>query len=464
MDGRAGAGFHVGVAVVGTIALGVAQLLGFTEMAAAAAGEKGARSVIVTLCAGSFLVVTLFSVLRHAVLMSLGYLHALRTSHGREGRRRPRVSVLVPALNEAGRIEKAIESVLAVDYPDVETIVIDDGSEDDTGERAERAAARHPGRRVKVLRKKNGGKWSALNLGFRHATGELILCVDADSQLAPDSLELLARHFDDPSVGGCAGQVRVRNAGSLITLLQGLEYVVMNALYRRAQSWFASVVVAPGPIAMFRRSVLEEVARRGRGGAAGAPPAEAPRAAAAADGAVDGPWQNDTFAEDADLTLQVLLTGKGVVYEAAALADTAAPTFVYSLLNQRYRWTRGALQAALKAWRAWIGAPGASRALPFWVGFLIFDTVAWPAVNLYGLGIFVAVLTVAGTEGQLLFWFLALLLIDLNAAAFSVRIEGASPWLILLSPLNRLYYNLLLDVSKVFALSDQLLRRRMTWS
>jgi len=65
--------------------------------------------------------------------------------------------------------------------------------------------------------------------------------------------------FDDPAVGAAAGQVRVRNRGSLLTRLQALEYALMNGIPRLAQSNFAHVMIAPGPVAMFQRSVLREI-------------------------------------------------------------------------------------------------------------------------------------------------------------------------------------------------------------
>jgi cellulose synthase/poly-beta-1,6-N-acetylglucosamine synthase-like glycosyltransferase len=366
------------------------------------------------------------------------------------------VSVLVPAFNEAGRIERAIDSVLAVDYPAIEVIVVDDGSTDDTFARVSRYAGRHGAKRVRVLRKENGGKWSALNLAFHHASGELVVCVDADSQLAPDSLKLLARHFDDPTLGGCCGQVSVRNRPNLITRLQALEYHLLNGLLRQAHSAFAMVLVAPGPLAMFRRRVLEEVWKTWER-------AQAPRLTLPGR-RVEGPWEDDTFAEDADLTLGVLLTGHGVTYEPAAISRTSAPDCAFRLLNQRYRWTRGNLQAVVKAWRRWHEAPRAPRMLPIWLATSFAEEIAWPAANLVGLLAFVAVVVLFGMQGPIVVWFLALTAIDVNVAAFSARLERADLRLLRLTLVSRVYYSVLLDVGKLFALYDELRGNRMRWS
>jgi cellulose synthase/poly-beta-1,6-N-acetylglucosamine synthase-like glycosyltransferase len=238
--------------------------------------------------------------------------------------------------------------------------------------------------------------------------------------------------------------VAVRNADRLLARFQSLEYVVMNGLLRRMQSFFGMVQVAPGPVSMFRRQCLDEINTRFCDGR--------------------GPWESDTFAEDADLSLNLLLTGHRLVYEAQAVSLTTVPATTFALLNQRYRWTRGNLQAALKSWRRWKSEPKAPRLIPLWLGVQLFETVVWPIVSLCGIlafGLFVALF---GVEGPILLWFGALTVLDTNMAALSVRLERASLRLLLLAPLNRIYFNVLLDVSKVFSLYDELRRTRMRWS
>jgi biofilm PGA synthesis N-glycosyltransferase PgaC len=452
------AAVHLGLALICFVVLAVTQLFAFSQMGAVADRTHGMRSVALAIFASSFLVFTVVSLLRHGVLMCLAWMGASRAMRRRftAPARWPTVSILVPAFNEAGRIEKALDSILATDYPGLEVVVVDDGSTDETFARVSRYGGRHGEKSVRVLRKPNGGKWSALNLAFHTAAGELVVCVDADSQLASDSLKLLARHFTDPALGACAGQVDVRNKVNFVTRMQALEYSLMNGIARQAQSAFGTVLVAPGPLAMFRRNVLVEVWKKW-GRPQPLPVVEAPAR-------VYGPWEDDTFAEDADLTLAVVLTGMAVTYEPRAVSHTAAPEWVFRLLNQRYRWTRGNLQAALKAWKRLPDAPAAPRSLPVWLGSLIFETIVWPAINLYGLLAFVLVLMVFGMQGPVVLWFVALTAIDLNTAAFSARLEGTDMKLLVLMPLTRVYFNLVLDVSKFFALYDELRGKRMSWS
>jgi hypothetical protein len=134
------------------------------------------------------------------------------------------------------------------------------------------------------------------------------------------------------------------------------------------------------------------------------------------------------------------------------------------LLNQRYRWTRGNYQAAAKAWRRWHGAPRARSTLPIWLAMLLFETVALPGLNLFGLLAFVAVVAAFGFHASLVVWFLSLSALDLNVGAFTARLEGADLRLLRLTLISRVYYNVLLDVSKYFALYDELRGKGMRWS
>src|SRR5262249_40419781 len=150
-----------------------------------------------------------------------------------------------------------------------------------------------------------------------------IVCMDADSQLAPDSIRMLLRRFVHDNIGACAGQVVIRNRCNLLTHMQALEYMLMNGTARMFQSYFSSVLIAPGPLTMFRGSVLQGLHSHwqpdDRGGRLHS-------------GEVSGPWESDTFAEDTKLSLSILASGADIVYEPAALCFTSAPTLVQRLL------------------------------------------------------------------------------------------------------------------------------------
>jgi cellulose synthase/poly-beta-1,6-N-acetylglucosamine synthase-like glycosyltransferase len=103
----------------------------------------------------------------------------------------PRVSIVIAARNEAATVGAALPTVFAKDYPELEFIVVNDRSEDDTGAILDRIAAAEPRLRVVHVRELPAGwigKNHALHLGAQQATGEWILFTDADVHFAPDAL------------------------------------------------------------------------------------------------------------------------------------------------------------------------------------------------------------------------------------------------------------------------------------
>jgi len=163
-----------------------------------------------------------------------------------------RIAVLVPAYNEKLTIRKTIASILDSTVSDrLEIIVIDDGSTDGTFDTA-RAAFGGDGR-VKILRKENGGKASALNHGIAFTDIEVMVAIDGDTVLLPDAIERLTSHFGDRSVGAVAGNVEVGNSAGLMTAFQALEYVTSQNLERMAFELFNAICVVPGAIGAWRR-------------------------------------------------------------------------------------------------------------------------------------------------------------------------------------------------------------------
>lgn len=112
----------------------------------------------------------------------------------------PKVSILVPAKDEAANIEACLDSLLAQAYPNFEVLVIDDRSDDDTAAIAERVAYRDD--RVRLLRVRKlpegwTGKTHALHFGQRFARGEYLLFLDADATLHPNALNIALRDAAD---------------------------------------------------------------------------------------------------------------------------------------------------------------------------------------------------------------------------------------------------------------------------
>jgi biofilm PGA synthesis N-glycosyltransferase PgaC len=366
----------------------------------------------------------------------------------------PRVSVLVPAYNEEETIERALRSLLAVDYPDLEIVCVDDGSSDRTFELARWIADRSPHVPIRLLHQQNGGKWSALNLAWRHASGELLLFVDADSHLEPDSLRWLVRTMAQSGADAVAGQVRVRNRQGLLTRLQALEYLACQSAVRAAQHVTGTVLVVPGPIGLYRREALAAVRDRFGG--------SSPEGHGVA---VDGPVHGDTFAEDFDLSLSVLALGGRVVYEPRAIAHTKGPATAMRLLNQRYRWLRGSLQVLRKFVRRTASDVGLSRpTLVMWLlATYAVDFVLTPALVLLGTAVWLCN-GLPNNFGETA----SLLLLAWLGTGMLTTIGFASthrdrPALALLEPFAAVYMTFFLRAMLPFVVLDELRRMRMRW-
>jgi poly-beta-1,6 N-acetyl-D-glucosamine synthase len=346
----------------------------------------------------------------------------------------PMVTLVVPAYNEGLVIQAAVRSLLSLDYPNYEIIVIDDGSTDDTYEKAMTVARESHDIPVRVITKRNGGKAEALNTGMSLAHGEFILNMDGDTKLSGNTLRVCIRHFENPRIGAVAGNVKVLNRENIWSRIQALEYVEGLAMARKAQSFMRTVNIIPGPLGMFRKSVLQQA----------------------------GGYDHDTFAEDCDLTLKLLMRGWHIAYEPHAIAWVETPTRLLDLLKQRYRWTRGILQATSKHSHA-LWEPRKAGINCFILWYMLFEGIMWPFSTLLGNLFFIYVGLQYGLATLLFYWWLQLTVLDVIAAAYCVVIEEETPSLIFYAIMFRLFYINIIDISKVFATIEEWRGHTMTW-
>ena len=240
---------------------------------------------------------------------------------------KPTVSILVPAHNEENVIGRLLDRLTELTYPEDKTqiIVIDDASTDSTREITEKYAKNFNHIKVLHRNKKEGGrgKAAALNAGLKHATGEIILCFDADYYPQRDIVEKLTREFIDPKVGAVQGRVTVLNEPqNIVTRFVALERIGGYRVDQKARDYLGLIPQFGGTVGGFRRSLLESL----------------------------GGWDEFILAEDTDLTFQVYLAGYKVRYVEDAECYEEAVENWRDYWKQRYRWAKGHMQTFFKHW------------------------------------------------------------------------------------------------------------------
>lgn len=346
----------------------------------------------------------------------------------------PPVTILVPAYNEGPVIQSALRYLLELNYPAYEILVIDDGSSDDTYALASQMEGRYGDVTLRVVSKKNAGKANALNTGISLARNPYVLCMDGDTRLSKDVLYWGMRHFRDPRVGAVSGNVKVSNRNNLWTRLQALEYIVfMNGIHR-AQAYFKAPNIIPGPLGIFRRDMMIEL----------------------------GGYDTDTYAEDCDLTLKILSAGWHITTDDRALAYTEVPENLLDLIKQRYRWTRGILQALRKR-TVWLAYP--KMGLPVWIGYvsLYFEGMIWPPLNIAGNLFFAITALNAGVASHVVYWWVLFTLLDIGTALFMIMMEEEDLRLAPYAAISRFFFISMIDVSKVLATVEEFLNIEMNW-
>jgi cellulose synthase/poly-beta-1,6-N-acetylglucosamine synthase-like glycosyltransferase/peptidoglycan/xylan/chitin deacetylase (PgdA/CDA1 family) len=383
--------------------------------------------------AALFLMVGLLTIARTALLLVLASRHARQ-------RRKPGwswgppvtepVSVIVPAYNEKEGIEAAVRSLAGGDYPEIEVVVVDDGSTDGTAALVERLALPN----VRVIRVPNGGKANALNTGIALAKHDLIVTVDGDTIFEPDSVRMLVQPFAGPAVGAVAGNVKVGNRTSLVALWQHIEYVIGFNLDRRLYEVLRCMPTVPGAIGAFRRAALAEV----------------------------GGFSDETLAEDTDVTMALCRAGWRVVYEERAKAWTEAPATLEQLYRQRYRWSYGTMQAMWKHRRALLDGGDSGRFGRRGLLFLALFGVALPL-----LAPIVDIMLVYG----LVFWelretvvaWLGMLALQSFTAAVAFRFDRESMTPLWRLPLQQFAYRQLMYLVLIQSATTALTGGRLRW-
>lgn len=238
--------------------------------------------------------------------------HAYRAARQNLFRERPLVSILVPGKNEGKHIPHLARTLKYQTFNNIESIIVDDGSDDDTpfiGRRLQRE-----GKISLFIRNEiRGGKASAANTALRYAKGKFIIHIDADSHLERNAVEtILLPFFMDSSIGAVGGDVRVANTdASMATRFQTIEYLKSISTGRTVTSELGILRIIAGAHGAFRRDVLQRIY-----------------------GWDIGPGL------DGDITVKIRKLGFKVVHEPFAVCYTNVPVTFRKLTKQRFRWDR----------------------------------------------------------------------------------------------------------------------------
>lgn len=293
----------------------------------------------------------------------------------------PPISVLVPAFNEAKTIVATVESLLQLNHPEFEVVVINDGSKDETLQVLQQHFALLPYPEayriqlptqvvkaiycsslfpnLRVIDKVNGGKADSLNAGINAARYPLFCGVDADSILQRDSLQKVVKPFlHDPTMVATGGTIRVANGchvrGGDVrqvdlprnpwALFQVMEYLRAFLLGRLGWSSLNAMLIISGAFGVFRKQTVIDV----------------------------GGYKTRTIGEDMELVVRIHhhMRSTGQAYRIEFVPDpvcwTEAPEDRQTLRNQRIRWQRGLSESLSSHWGLMFSRRGG------WVGWLAF--------------------------------------------------------------------------------------------
>lgn len=311
----------------------------------------------------------------------------------------PPVTVIVPAYNEDAGIADSVRSLLALDYPQLEVIVVNDGSTDGTLQTLTEVFGLQPVRRptppylphepvrgvyaprsqlrLLVLDKDNGGKADALNAGINFADYPLICSVDADSILEQDALAKTALPFiEDPAATiAVGGMVRVANGCTIergrvidanlphsrLAMFQVIDY--LRALFGTRTGWSSinGLLIISGAFGLFRRDAVIAA----------------------------GGYRTDTVGEDMELVTRLHRTCRDsgrryrIRYVVHPVCWTEAPEKARDLRRQRRRWHRGCAESLAYHWRMMLNPRYRAVGLLALPAMLVFELLG-PVIELSG--------------------------------------------------------------------------------
>lgn len=231
------------------------------------------------------------------------------------------VTVIVPCFNEEKTVLKTLKSLSKLNYPKdkLHIMVVDDGSTDKTYEISKKYAdSKECKFQLSVLKKKNGGKYTALNYGLERCKTEIVGALDADSFVTEDALKNMISSFDEELVMAVTPSMRIHDPKSFLQRIQAVEYL-MGLFLRKVFSLLSGEHVTPGPFTMIRKEFFDK----------------------------HGNYRKAHHTEDIEVALRIQSLGYKIDHARNAPVYTTGPSEFDVLFKQRVRWYYGFIENVL---------------------------------------------------------------------------------------------------------------------
>lgn len=232
----------------------------------------------------------------------------------------PLVSVIAPGKNEGKHIYKLVNSLNEQTYRNIQIVIVDDGSDDDTPLICK---SLYDNGYIDVFLRNDqrGGKASAANLALKYAKGKFVVHLDADSSFDSEAIEnIIIPFYMDEDVGAVGGNIKVRNyKKNICTSVQAIEYLQTISVGRMVTSYLGIYKIISGAFGAFRKDIIDRI----------------------------GGWDIGPGL-DGDITVKIRKLGYKIDFEHTAVGLTNVPEKWKILSKQRLRWNKSLIRFRLR--------------------------------------------------------------------------------------------------------------------
>ncbi|MCF7865858.1 glycosyltransferase family 2 protein [Candidatus Woesearchaeota archaeon] len=220
------------------------------------------------------------------------------------------ISIIIPAHNEQRYIEKSINAAIKAKFKGKkQIIIINDGSTDNTKQILQNLEKKH---NLKIIHQKHSGKAKSINKALKISTGKLIAIIDADSIIQEDALIKAIPYIKQKKVGIVCSTVKVANRKHPIGMYLHLEQLY-NSLLRSLFTKMNVNIVAPGPLSIYDKQILQEMQG----------------------------FSTKGYSEDVDIAIRYIKKGYTIEHAEESISETYMPLDAKGFFRQRSRFAKG---------------------------------------------------------------------------------------------------------------------------